>query len=475
MAVNYSPVNAFIISNTIGGNMENENQLKIFISHKLSEHGKAVKKLKKLLNRNGLLADKLKIYISTETEVGENWFKKIHKELDEADMLIYIYCFTSPLNTNDWCNYEIGYYNAKKENKSQIVSIVPYKVQPPSPLKDYEIAELTYDGIMKLFRTIYKNKGVWPELFDIDAENELDQMIKKVLKLFSPSQKPVPLSPRLWITIPNSSINQFKEKKIDLPMESTISGETEAAKKFGYEGREDKVVTLGELPKIAEYKGTLPLYFTILSDTLQKILSNKPGPWRLPPIKVLNDKAPNMLVPAYLQKLSTGDYKFEFIVTQPPIKFSNPNKKRLIDLYNLFIVAWHFRWRVVNKYMHQLNRLKTGNFDQIREQAQDLIKKMKIDLDAVILDSFNRELQFPDDITRNFEGEDKIIMEKIVNSQEGLWSKILPKFEKACDDVDIETLINCLIDFMNMNKTCLITVLKLLYKSMEDIEGEMLF
>jgi hypothetical protein len=328
---------------------------------------------------------------------------------------------------------------------------------------------------MKLFKTIYKNKNVWPELFEIDTANELDQMIKQVLKLFNPSQIPVPLSPRLWITVPNSLINQFKEKKIDLPMESTITGETEAAKRFGYEGRERKDVNLEELIKIAEYKGTLPLFFNILSDTLQEILNNKPGPWRLPPIKVLNDKPPNMLVPAYLQKLSNGDYKFEFIVTQPPIKFSNPNKRRFIDLYNIFIVAWHFRWRVVNKYLHQFKRLKTGKLDLIRAQAPELIHKMKIDLNSVLLDSLNRELQFPDDITRNFEGEDKIIMEKIVDSQEGLWTKIFPKFEKACDDVDIETLIDCLINFMNMNKTCLVSVLKLLQKSLEEIQGEILF
>jgi hypothetical protein len=449
--------------------------LKLFISHKISEHGKAVKKLKKLLNRNGLLKDKLEIFISTETESGENWFDRIHNELVEADILIYIYCYTSPLNQNDWCNYEIGYYCAKKGNKSQIISIVPYQIKPPSPLKDYELAELTYDGIMKLFKTIYKDKGVWPELLEIESANEHDQMIKQVIKLFNPTQKPVPLSPRLWITIPNNLINQFKERKIDLPMESIITGETEAAKRFGYEGRENSVLKLEELEKIAEYKGTLPLYYNILSDTLQEILSNKPGPWRLPPIKVLNDKPPNMLVPAYLQKLSSGDYKFEFIVTQPPIKFSNPKKKQLIDLYNLFIVAWHFRWRVVNKYMHQLSRLKTGKLEQIRDQAQELIHKMKIDLNSVILDSLNRELQYPDDITRNFEGKDKILMEKIVNSQEGLWSQILPKFNKACDDVDLETLVDCLRDFMNMNKTCLVTVLKLLHKSIEEIQGEVLF
>jgi hypothetical protein len=300
-------------------------------------------------------------------------------------------------------------------------------------------------------------------------------MITEVLKILNPSQKKVPLSPRLWITIPNIFIKQFREGEIDLPMESIISGETEAAKRFGYEGREKKVFTLADLPNIAEYKGSLPYYFRILSDTLKKILNNKPGPWKLPPIKVLDDRPPNMLVPAYLQKLSNGDYKFEFIVTQPPIDFSNPKKLRLINLYNFFIVAWHFRWRVIERHLYNLKRLKTGTLDTIQDRLRELIPKIYVDINAIILDSHNRELQFPDDITRNFEGEDKVIIQKVVDSQEGLWVEIFPEFEKACNNVDIEKLIICLEKFQNMNKTCLFIVLKMLLKDVEKLQGEILF
>jgi hypothetical protein len=51
----------------------------LFISHKTSEHGEAVRKLKKLLDRNGLLRDKLGIFLSTEKESGENWFGKLER------------------------------------------------------------------------------------------------------------------------------------------------------------------------------------------------------------------------------------------------------------------------------------------------------------------------------------------------------------------------------------------------------------
>jgi hypothetical protein len=449
--------------------------LKIFISHKISEHGNAVKELKKILTRNGLLNEKLKVFVSTETESGENWFNRFHSELDKADMLIYVYCYTSPLKPNDWCNYEIGYYYAKKLNKSKIVTIIPYDFDPPSPIKDYEIAKLNEEGIEKLFKTIYKDLKVWPELFERGSEDELEGMVKKVLKLFNPTKKPVPLSPRLWITIPNRLIDKFREGETNLLKESIITGETEAAKRFGYEEREKKVVQLKELPKIAEYKGTLEPYFVVLADTLQEILNNKPGPWKLPPLKVLNDKPPNMLVPAYLQKLSNGDYKFEFIVTQPPINFGNPYNRRYVNLYNLFIVAWHFRWRVINKYLLRLKRLKTAREDQIRDELREIVKKMEVDLNAVILDSANRQIQVPADVTINFEGDDKELMEKIVDSQKGLWFEVHPIFVEGCKKLEISTLIDCLQKFQNMNKTCLVTVLRLLQKDVENLDGEILF
>ena len=69
------------------GNSHIDSPYKIFISHKVSEHGYAVRKFKKILNRDGALKDKLKIYVSTEVAPGEDWSKKLHSELDEADML----------------------------------------------------------------------------------------------------------------------------------------------------------------------------------------------------------------------------------------------------------------------------------------------------------------------------------------------------------------------------------------------------
>jgi hypothetical protein len=460
------------VQNSLNNQSESKHPYKIFISHKVSEHGHAVKKLKKILLQNNTLKEKLKIHISSEVAPGEDWVTKLYDKLDEADMLIYVYCFSSPPTDNDWCIYETGYY-AKTSNRRNLITIVPAGYKPPSPLQIFQFVELTEEGVKELLRRIYERENIYPDLFHSDFGEQLDNTVSSIIHLFGPIEKPVALSPRIWITIKNEFIKQFKERKIPIPLESVVTGETEAARKFGYESAENKEITLGELSKIVEYKGTLLPFYNILSDTLQDILNRKPGPWRVPPVKVLNNKPPRIVVPAYLLKLPNGDHKFEFIITEPPINFGFRKEDQDIDtLYNLLIVAWHFRWRIVNAYLFQLNRLRTASYDKARPEAKNLIAKLKIDLDAIILDSLNRGLQFPDDVTRSFSGNDKKVLQNIVDSEKGLWNKLMPKYEEACHEVDLDGLIDCLLQWQDMNKAVLVVCLRLLLKvANERIEG----
>jgi hypothetical protein len=448
---------------------------KIFISHKVSEHGGAVKKLKKILNQNNTLKDKIEIFVSTAVSAGEDWVTDLYAELDKADMLLYVYCFNSPPTDNDWCIYETGYF-AKSSNRSNLITIVPAGVKPPPPLQIYQFVELTKDGIEALLKRIYEKENIYPDLFHTDFKEQLDNTVAAILRIFGPTaQKPIALSPRIWITLKNESVQPFKERKISLPLDSAITGETEAARKFGYESNEKEEITLEELSQIVEFKGTLSPFYSILSDTLQDILNKKHGPWRVPPVKVLSNKPPRIIVPAYLRKLSNGDHKFEFVVTEPTINFDFQKENQYInDLYNLFIVAWHFRWRVVNQYLYQFKRIRTANADAVRAESETLISKLRIDLNAIILDSYNRGLQFPEDIIRNFEGHDRSIMKKIVDSRDGLWIKLMPKFEKACDEIDLDALIDCLLEMQDMNKTCILACLKFLEKLVaEKLEGNL--
>lgn len=443
---------------------------KVFISHKVSEHGEAVKHFKNILTQNNTLKEKLEIYISTQAARGENWDKEMHRALDEADMMIYVYCYHTPPQINDWCSYETGYYS-KKSSRTNLITIVPENEKPPSPVQSYSYVELTTPGIKNLLRRLYKKENIYPDVFDSEYQKELNGIVESILALFRPKKKPVALSPRLWLTIKNEHIEKFKNREIEIPLDSTLTGETDAARKFGYMAIENEEITIADLIENVEYKGTLPLFSVVFSDTLQDMLSRKKGPWRLPPVRILNDEPPRMLVPAYLERLPNGDHKFEFIITEPPINIAYQKKDLdVMGLYNLFIVAWHFRWRVIEKYLSQFERLQSADYDSIRNQAGKLISKLNIDMNAVVLDSFNRGLQLPGDVIRHFTDGDRIIMQKIVDIREGKWFELKPKYQQACKDVDLSSLIDCLLQMQDMNKTCLIMSLRLL----EKITGERL-
>lgn len=426
------------------------------------------------MNRDRTLTDKLEIYISTGVAPGVEWANNLYKELDNSDMLLYVYCYNSPPTINDWCSFETGYY-AKKSNRQNLITLVAKGVKPPPPLRSFQCVELTETGIKKLLRRLYVDEGIYPDLFDSDFKKSLDAIVDSIITTFSTTRKAIALSPRIWLTIKSDAIKDFKERKINIPDDSLITGETEAARKLGYDFKENEEITIKELFKNAEYKGTLEPYFVVLSDTLQDIINKKTGPWRVPPVKVLTDKAPRILVPAYLEKLANGDHKFEFVVTEPPINFDYPtDNKGVMELYNLFIVAWHFRWRIVHNYLHYFNRIKSADKEFVYKEATIQISKMKVDLNAVILDSINRGLQFPDDVTRNFRDQDKKIMQTIVDTRDGMWKKLLPIFEKACENHDYVSIVDCLEKMQDMNKTCIIISLKLLERlSNENLDGAM--
>lgn len=459
-------------------NSKKKKPYRIFISHKSSAHGDAVEKLKELLSVNGTLKEKLRIYVSeTDIKPGAKWRKKIHKALDKADMLLYIYCFNSPPDINDWCNYETGYF-AKKSGKKNIVTIVPKGVATPSPVRGYEHIPLTYNGISRLLKIIYEKEKTYPEAFSEKYLPDMVKRIESILKIFNPGQKPIALSPRIWITIKAEAIDKITKRRISLPLKTTtISGETEAALRYGYPSIDGKEISLKKLEQKAEFKGTLPLFYEILSETIREVLTNNPGPWRVPPVRVLNEAPPNILVPAYKEKMPNGDIKIEFVVTRSPINFNYPRENLyFMDLYNLFVIAWHFRWSVLEKYIHEFSRFSPKDLvSKINQNlAKDIIEKLKVELSAVYLDSFNRRLQFPEDIIRNFEGDDKKVMRKIVESG-GLWTQLREVFDTACENMDLKTIVECLSKMKNLNKTVIVKCIELLLKFTNDkMKGEVI-
>jgi len=162
---------------------------KIFICHKSSENSSRAKKLKRILEVDGALRDRIQIYMSTtEHEIITGWHEKVHNELDEADMLLYIYSHDSPPTDKDYCNYEAGYF-AKKDEHPNIKVVVPDNVYPPLPFMRYQCFSLNEEGIKDLLREIWVFHYVYQEIFEYEYKDKLEKKVKEILRLFTQEEE----------------------------------------------------------------------------------------------------------------------------------------------------------------------------------------------------------------------------------------------------------------------------------------------
>jgi hypothetical protein len=98
-------------------------------------------------------------------------------------------------------------------------------------------------------------------------------------------------------------------------------------------------------------------------------------------------------------------------------------------------------------------------------------------MEAISLDSINRNLEYEGDVTKSFVGNDKKVMKNLVDSKKGLWIKIKPIFDEALEKENVSEIIRCLKAWRDLNKTGLILTLKRLKELADDgeiIDGNIL-
>ena len=79
-------------------------------------------------------------------------------------------------------------------------------------------------------------------------------------------------------------------------------------------------------------------------------------------------------------------------------------------------------------YWPVLDDLSTSNcqaFTMVRPhfrciQLRKQLKELKLDMEAIFLDSINRNLEHEEDVTKSFVGDDKKIMQNMVDTEKGL-------------------------------------------------------
>ena len=457
---------------------------KLFISHKISEHGKIVESLISILN-DFVRPDELEVFSSSSIKAGDDYQEKIMHALDDTDLLLLMANYSTPPQKNDWCIFETGYFSSKitEQDNKKIISLVKEGGLPPDPIKKYKSVEENRDGIEQLVMEVYKD--LRDDLFQNGRpKKRLEEAITEILDILKPKTLITQLAPRVWITIKKDEFEAFKKGEIQLPMNSIISGETEIFTRQRVALGDDEDLTLEKFDQIVDYPNSLPPFYALLEDILRDILrAPRRGPWRVPPLRVMKDTPPRIIVPSALERCADGNYRFEFFVTEPPPYVEKGVNQKFAALYNLFIITWHFRWRVVEKHLEQLDRMK--NFPSTDDettnrrklQLQKQLKELKLDMEAISLDSINRNLEYEGDVTKSFVGNDKKVMKNLVDSKKGLWIKIKPIFDEALKKENVSEIIRCLKAWRDLNKTGLILTLKRLKELAEDgeiIDGDIL-
>jgi hypothetical protein len=325
---------------------------RVFISHKVSGHGKAAKIIKRELENYS--KERLKVFVSPALSPGIAWNPKVLEEIERADLFVMLYLVRGI--EMDWCLYEAGYFEreALKTNRKLICVTNPGS-SLPGPLEARQRIEAEPAGIEQLLRSIFADdiKPVRPDLFDRENSDTLNRLIEFILKELGPVKK-VALTPRLWITI--SGTDQIEKiKKGEIPPEVRLEGESDALREFGV--GPGAGITLGEFYEVSEFKRTLEYYVPHIANALKRFIEKRIEPWRIPAVRVTRQGAPKVLVPAYFEQGQDNSYTFEFLVYEPLPNYVLGKESAFTTLYNLFVLAWQFRWRIVEQWLERMKDL----------------------------------------------------------------------------------------------------------------------
>jgi hypothetical protein len=442
----------------------------IFISHKVSEHKNIVESFRKLI-LSYADKDKLDIFISEEIVPGIRWKEKIKRKLIETDIFLLIYLFSTPPSNLQWMLFEAGIFDhvADKPDKHLIV-ITPEKGKLPPPLEEYQSIEANKDGVVKLLKLIYSDakKPIREDLFHVDFREILDDIVNRIITLFSVVGKVKDLVPRVYITMENDQYEKFKAGEITLPIDSKIYGETDSFRRIGIVSQ-DKSIPLNELQDRVPYPKPLEFFVNQLGDILFQVINTKPEVEKMPPVRITKDYFQRIIVPTSLETLPGGKRIFNFVVTELSPNFELGKVSPFSNLFNFLIVVWHFRWRIIDKHLKHFIDLCQVNQETERDLIQKRIKMFKFDLDAILLDYYNR-FRLHVNVLDLFDGEQKEIMTSFIEPEKGFWDlyyKIsIEELEKPTPK--LESIVKILTIAQDLSKTALVITLRRLCNFSED-------
>lgn len=458
--------------------------LRVFVSHKTGTHGNAAKVLARIL-RDLSDEDKLKIFVSPEIGAGVAWSEEIHEELKNTDILIILYLAEGENVKMGWCDYEAGFFagisSSSEKTKTKIIPVLKDRTTVHGPLSKYESIQVNEEGINKLLRTIFdfedENKKARPNLFDVKNETLLLKVIDEIIRSLKAFMRDT-ISPRFWLTIKDEVLQKIREENILTEEDKSkihLRGETEALRDFGIGPKGG--VEYGDFYNQSQYKRTLDYYFPHLINAVKNISAENYDKIFIPPIMITDKGFARTLVPAYIEKLPDNRTRFEFFSYKPRPSFNVQTPSDYDLLFNFFVVAWRFRWLIINTTLSDLLNKKDYLLDGDDEvETKKELKKVNDRIYLILLDSLNRGLDFPRKIAKvvgNFADDDAMkTLDDIMKIPTGLWMKYSEKIFSGINENDIEKVITGLNELIPINKKCLKIVLNSLLIATDKLEED---
>jgi len=418
------------------------NKLKIFFSHKAKDTTIA-QNIKDELEFAG--AGRLEIFLSQSINFGEDWLSTIKEELHSSDWLIPLY--TDPSDNWEWCLYESGYFDGKKDegpDNNRLICLHSEHVIPPAALNCYQNVKTTKEKIEKLLKEIYGKPprvGV-SEINPPLAENperlsELSNEIINSINVIDPRSEKETLSDYIFINLKQSELKEL-EKNNTVPDTSLIESNAKSMALFGLT---KKSCTWEKLT--AKLKENNPNLLFSLNEAISIANKGDTVESSLPTFRPNNQKTPYRPVLYQIDKMPDRSRRFKVIFT--PIydyDYSNPGFN-LGKIVTLLKMCRMFRWGVITKFINKLNALEKCN----PEEAET-----KVEIANSLRKLWNEVLKVENSAClEGFEGEDSIIRlfetqerRDKIKTQFRAWNELRKALMDATtikdDAMDIETM-----------------------------------
>lgn len=412
-------------------------KLKIFVSHKQKDEATA----KAIVNELRTYSDDIDFFISEEIPKGTEWSRKIHEYLKETDWLILIY--TDPSETWDWCLYETGFFMASAaKKKRRLICLHRTDVDPPDPIKQWQTVRANQKEVIELLKNIFGpvSKGF------VSNPNKLALAADTIVNAIGPKPISEPYNKFFFLSFDQNAFEQINKTGV-IPGEVKISSDEKAEKPlsmFGFAHKECKWADVtSHLNHVTEKQWARHLGYIIRALNEDQNINTA-----LPLFQSSAEKKIYRPVLHNRTWIPNREYNYKLIFVEIP--FFDEDIKPVGDIGMMSIlltIARRFRTLIVDKYIHEINRLTVRHSSE--KEASVLLENL--DMALLKLESQAETMGFSDSDTIIAAFRDKETRDKVKEMFQN-WRDLRLNLAKKIHGKNIEGVMEILENFRNMNK-----------------------